>query len=57
VSAFHIRNGRDFSVSPFRLNTGTRYVKAVNSGDQVLAIGEMVLPNLYHPVIVFPNAA
>ena len=57
VSAFHIRNGRDFSVSPFRPNTGTRYVKAVNSGDQVLAIGEMVLPNLYHPVIVFPNAA
>ena len=57
VSAFHIRNGRDFSVSPFRPNTGTRYVKAVNNGDQVLAIGEMVLPNLYHPVIVFPNAA
>ncbi len=55
VTAGHIRNGRDFHVSPFRKQTGTRYIKAVNDAERVLAIGEMVLPHLYHPVLVFPN--
>jgi hypothetical protein len=31
---------------------GARYVKAVSSDGELIAIGEAVLPNLYHPVVV-----
>jgi tRNA pseudouridine55 synthase len=48
----HIRQGRDFAVSPFRVNRGARYVKAVNRSGALVAIGEIRLPNLYHPLIV-----
>lgn len=47
-----IRNGRNFPVSPFRTQQGGRYVKAVSRAGELVAIGEAVLPNLYHPVIV-----
>jgi len=47
-----IRHGRDFPVSPFRAQAGTRYVKAISSGGELLAIGEVKLPHLYHPVVV-----
>jgi tRNA pseudouridine55 synthase len=52
VTAGQIRNGRDFRVSPFRPNTGTRFVKALNSDGDLIAIGEARLPHLYHPVLV-----
>ena len=52
VTAGQIRNGRDFRVSPFRPKTGTRFVKAVNSEGDLIAIGEARLPHLYHPVLV-----
>jgi tRNA pseudouridine55 synthase len=52
VTAGQIRNGRDFRVSPFRSHTGTRFVKAVNSEGDLIAIGEARLPHLYHPVLV-----
>jgi tRNA pseudouridine55 synthase len=52
VTAGQIRNGRDFRVSPFRPQTGTRFVKAVNSEGDLIAIGEARLPHLYHPVLV-----
>ena len=52
ITAGQIRNGRDFRVSPFRLHTGTRFVKAVNSEGDLIAIGEARLPHLYHPVLV-----
>ncbi|PYT28553.1 MAG: tRNA pseudouridine(55) synthase TruB [Acidobacteria bacterium] len=52
VTAGLIRQGRDFAVSPFRAQAGTRYVKAVSSGGELLAIGEAKLPHLYHPVVV-----
>jgi tRNA pseudouridine55 synthase len=48
----HIRQGRDFRLSPFRSRTG-RYVKAFGSDGELIAIGEAKLPNLYHPVLVF----
>jgi tRNA pseudouridine55 synthase len=48
----HIRNGRDFRVSPFQVRGEPRYVKAVTQDGQLAAIGEAVLPHLYHPVLV-----
>jgi tRNA pseudouridine55 synthase len=46
-----IRSGRNFPASPFR-GAAARYVKAITYGDELVAIGEVVLPNLYHPVVV-----
>jgi tRNA pseudouridine55 synthase len=47
-----IRQGRNFPVSPFRAQKPGRYVKAVSRGGELVAIGESVLPNLYHPAVV-----
>ncbi|MBM3796901.1 MAG: tRNA pseudouridine(55) synthase TruB [Acidobacteria bacterium] len=47
-----IRQGRDFRTSPFRTPTGARYVKAVGEDGALVALGEAVLPNLYHPMLV-----
>jgi tRNA pseudouridine55 synthase len=52
VTAGQIRQGRDFRVSPFRVRAATRYVKAVTQHGELLAIGEMKLPNVYHPFLV-----
>lgn len=51
ITAGQIRNGRDFRTSPFR-TSNSRYVKAVTSAGELIAIGEARLPNLYHPVLV-----
>jgi len=48
----HIRQGRDFPVSPFRVQKGARYVKAISRSGELVAIGEIKLPNLYHPAVV-----
>ena len=47
-----IRSGRNFPASPFRGAAAARYVKAVTYGGELVAIGEAVLPNVYHPVVV-----
>ena len=52
LTATQIRNGRNFPASPFRQQPGARHVKAVTRQGQLVAIGEAVLPNLYHPVVV-----
>jgi len=52
LTAGQIRQGRNFPVSPFRLRQGSRYIKAVSSDGDLIAIGEAKLPNLYHPVVV-----
>ena len=52
VAAGQIRNGRTFPASPFRSGAESRYVKAVTRQEELVAIGEAVLPNLYHPVVV-----
>lgn len=52
ATAGFIRQGRDFRVSPFRNTVPSRYVKAVSSEGELLAIGEAKLPNLYHPILV-----
>jgi tRNA pseudouridine55 synthase len=47
-----IRQGRDFPVSPYRQNRTARYVKAVSRSGDLVAIGEIKLPNLCHPIVV-----
>ncbi len=47
-----IRHGRNFPVSPFRAQQPCKYVKAVSRSGELIAIGEAVLPNLYHPMLV-----
>jgi tRNA pseudouridine55 synthase len=39
-------------VSPFRAPKGAHYVKAVSRSGELVAIGEIRLPNLYHPMLV-----
>jgi tRNA pseudouridine55 synthase len=52
ITAAQIRNGRDFQASPFRSQPASRYVKAVTRQGELVAIGEAVLPNVYHPAVV-----
>ncbi len=52
LAATFIRQGRDFRVSPFRVRPGSKYVKAVGQHNELIAIGEARLPNLYHPILV-----
>jgi tRNA pseudouridine55 synthase len=51
-TAARIRQGRDFRVSPFRIRGAPKHVKAVTEAGELVAIGEAVLPNLYHPMLV-----
>lgn len=48
-----IRNGCDFRVSPFQVRGEARYVKALTPEGELVAIGEAVLPFVYHPVLVW----
>lgn len=54
LGATHIRQGRNFNVSPFRVNQGAPHVKAIGADGSLIAIGSIVLPHLYHPVVVMP---
>ena len=53
LTARQIRQGRDFSVSPFRPNPGAEHVKAIGPDGALVAIGRIALPHVYHPVVVF----
>ena len=52
LTAAQVRNGRNFPASPFRTGPPAKYVKAVTRTGDLVAVGEAVLPNLYHPVVV-----
>ncbi len=52
ITAGQIRNGRTFRVSPFHIDKMERFVKALNSHGDLIAIGEARLPHVYHPVLV-----
>ncbi len=47
-----IRQGRDFRTSPFVVPPGTPFVKALSHSGELIAIGELRVPNLYHPATV-----
>src|SRR5215469_11205904 len=52
IAAAQIRHGRNFNASPFRAPLDAKFVKAVTGRDELVAIGEAVLPNVYHPAVV-----
>ncbi len=52
LTAGQIRHGKDFRLSPFGDRAGSKYVKALSPEGDLIAIGEVRLPNLYHPMLV-----
>ncbi len=52
LTVAQIRNGRNFPASPFRSQPASKYVKAIDRQGSLVAMGEIVLPNLYHPLVV-----
>ncbi len=52
LTEMHIRQGRSFRTSPFVAPPGTPRVKAINREGELIAIADMVLPNVYHPGVV-----
>ncbi len=49
----HIRHGREFRTSPFVVTPGSPLIKALSRSGDLIAIGELKIPNLYHPAVVF----
>jgi tRNA pseudouridine55 synthase len=52
LTAGQIRQGKDFRLSPFVERPGSKYVKAVGPEGDLIAIGEVRLPHVYHPILV-----
>jgi len=48
-----IRQGRRFRTSPFVVSPGAPLVRALSRSGDLIAIGKMVIPNLYQPSTVF----
>ena len=48
-----IRQGRQFRTSPFVVPPGAPLVRAISRSGNLVAIGKLVIPNLYHPSTVF----
>ncbi len=48
-----IRQGRDFRTSPFVVQPGAPMVKVFSQSGELIAIGELKIPNVYHPSTVF----
>ncbi len=47
-----IRQGRDFRTSPFSVPSGAPRVRALSHSGDLIAIGELKMPNIYHPTTV-----
>jgi tRNA pseudouridine55 synthase len=52
ITTTQIRHGRNFHASPFRSQADAKHVKAIAAQSELIAIGEAVLPNVYHPCVV-----
>ncbi len=48
-----IRQGRDFHTSPFVVPPGSPWMRALSRSGDLIAIGELRFPNVYHPSTVF----
>jgi tRNA pseudouridine55 synthase len=48
-----IRQGREFRTSPFVIPPGSPFVKALSRSGELVAIGQLIIPNIYHPSTVF----
>ena len=53
TAAGRIANGRDFEITAFPSSKPAKRVKAISPEGRLLAIGELKLPTIYHPIIVF----
>ncbi|MEZ5366619.1 MAG: hypothetical protein R2748_30835 [Bryobacterales bacterium] len=53
TAAVRIQHGRDFRTLAFPTGAVARRVKAIGPDGRLLAIGELRLPQIYHPIIVF----
>jgi tRNA pseudouridine55 synthase len=47
-----IRQGRNFRTSPFVVPPGAPIVRALSRSGELIAIGELKVPNIYHPCTV-----
>jgi tRNA pseudouridine55 synthase len=47
-----IRLGREFRTSPFAIPPGAPFVKALSFSGELVAIGRLKFPNVYHPMTV-----
>jgi tRNA pseudouridine55 synthase len=47
-----IRLGREFRTSPFAIPPGAPFVKALSYAGDLVAIGQLKFPNVYHPMMV-----
>jgi tRNA pseudouridine55 synthase len=47
-----IRQGRDFRTSPFVVPANAPFVKALSHSGELIAIGQLKIPNFYHPEVV-----
>jgi tRNA pseudouridine55 synthase len=47
-----IRQGRDFRTSPFTVTPGAPFVKATSTSGELISVGELRFPNVYHPMMV-----
>ena len=52
MTATQIAHGRDFRISAFGAGKGARQVKAIDPTGRLVAIGEIRLPLVYHPIVV-----
>ncbi|MBV8865468.1 MAG: tRNA pseudouridine(55) synthase TruB [Acidobacteriaceae bacterium] len=48
-----IRQGRQFRTSPFVVPPGAPIVRVFSRSGELIAIGKLIMPNLYHPSTVF----
>lgn len=47
-----IRQGREFRTSPFVVPPGAPFVKALSQSGELIALGQLKFPNVYHPAMV-----
>jgi tRNA pseudouridine55 synthase len=53
IGETRIRQGREFRASPFTVRPGAPFVKVILSSGDLIAIGQLKFPNVYHPMMVF----
>jgi tRNA pseudouridine55 synthase len=53
IGETRIRQGREFRASPFTVRLGAPFVKVISSSGDLIAIGQLKFPNVYHPMMVF----
>lgn len=52
-----IRQGRQFRTSPFVIPPGAPVVRVLSRSGELIAIGKLIMPNVYHPSTVFQAEA